>query len=74
VDEVGDGTGYEGDRISCGGAKTSQRRNTTVHGCWHRNTSIGYSDELRAFQVINGSLYIILSLLHYVFLIVINTL
>ncbi|XP_011504890.1 PREDICTED: FERM, RhoGEF and pleckstrin domain-containing protein 1-like [Ceratosolen solmsi marchali] len=50
VDEVGDGVGCESDRTSCGGAKTSQRRNTTVHGCWHRNTSISYSDQLRAFQ------------------------
>lgn len=51
VDEVGDGTGVEGDRTSCGGAKASQRSNTTVHVCWHRNTSISYSDQLRAFQV-----------------------
>ncbi|XP_008206719.2 FERM, ARHGEF and pleckstrin domain-containing protein 1 isoform X1 [Nasonia vitripennis] len=50
VDEVGDGTGMEGDRTSCGGAKASQRSNTTVHVCWHRNTSISYSDQLRAFQ------------------------
>ncbi|XP_076243529.1 FERM, ARHGEF and pleckstrin domain-containing protein 1 isoform X2 [Calliopsis andreniformis] len=42
TDEVGDG--------SCGNAKTSQRSNTTVHVCWHRNTSISYSDHLRAFQ------------------------
>lgn len=51
ADEVGDGVGLEVDRTSCGGAKASQRSNTTVHVCWHRNTSISYSDELRAFQV-----------------------
>ncbi|XP_023245518.1 LOW QUALITY PROTEIN: FERM, ARHGEF and pleckstrin domain-containing protein 2-like [Copidosoma floridanum] len=50
VDEVGDGTSNESDRTSCGGTKTSQRSNTTVHVCWHRNTSISYSDQLRAFQ------------------------
>lgn len=43
--------GAELDRSSCGGAKASQRSNTTVHVCWHRNTSISYSDQLRAFQV-----------------------
>lgn len=51
ADEVGDGVGLEVDRTSCGGAKASQRSNTTVHVCWHRNTSISYSDQLRAFQV-----------------------
>lgn len=51
ADEMGDGVGLEGDRGSCGGAKASQRSNTTVHVCWHRNTSISYSDQLRAFQV-----------------------
>lgn len=45
-----DEVGLEFDRTSCGGAKTSQRSNTTVHVCWHRNTSISYSDQLRAFQ------------------------
>ncbi|XP_012060852.1 PREDICTED: FERM, RhoGEF and pleckstrin domain-containing protein 1-like [Atta cephalotes] len=50
ADEVGDGVGLEVDRTSCGGAKASQRSNTTVHVCWHRNTSISYSDQLRAFQ------------------------
>ncbi|XP_058800996.1 FERM, ARHGEF and pleckstrin domain-containing protein 1-like [Phymastichus coffea] len=49
VDEVGDGSS-EVDRSSYGGAKASQRSNTTVHVCWHRNTSISYSDQLRAFQ------------------------
>lgn len=48
---MGDGVGLEADRGSCGGAKASQRSNTTVHVCWHRNTSISYSDQLRAFQV-----------------------
>lgn len=48
ADEVGDG--IEIDRTSCGGAKASQRSNTTVHVCWHRNTSISYSDQLRAFE------------------------
>lgn len=48
---MGDGIGLEADRGSCGGAKASQRINTTVHMCWHRNTSISYSDQLRAFQV-----------------------
>ncbi|XP_066587474.1 FERM, ARHGEF and pleckstrin domain-containing protein 2-like [Prorops nasuta] len=38
------------DRASCGGAKASQRSNTTVHVCWHRNTSTNYSDHFRAFQ------------------------
>lgn len=51
ADEVGDGMGLEVDRTSCGGVKASQRSNTTVHVCWHRNTSISYSDQLRAFQV-----------------------
>lgn len=51
ADEMGDGIGLEADRGSCGGAKASQRINTTVHMCWHRNTSISYSDQLRAFQV-----------------------
>lgn len=50
TDEVGDGVGLESERGSCGGAKASQRSNTTVHVCWHRNTSISYSDQLRAFQ------------------------
>ncbi|KAK0098631.1 hypothetical protein PV326_005964 [Microctonus aethiopoides] len=45
-----DEVGLEFDRTSCGGAKTSQRSNTTIHVCWHRNTSISYSDQLRAFQ------------------------
>ncbi|CAG5101573.1 ARHGEF and pleckstrin domain-containing protein 1 (Mus musculus) [Cotesia congregata] len=45
-----DEVGFELDRSSCGGAKASQRSNTTVHVCWHRNTSISYSDQLRAFQ------------------------
>uniref|UniRef100_A0A0C9RSH8 Moesin/ezrin/radixin homolog 1 n=2 Tax=Fopius arisanus TaxID=64838 RepID=A0A0C9RSH8_9HYME len=49
VDELGGG-GIDLDRGSCGGAKDSQRSNTTVHVCWHRNTSISYSDQLRAFQ------------------------
>lgn len=48
---MGDNIGLEADRGSCGGAKASQRINTTVHMCWHRNTSISYSDQLRAFQV-----------------------
>lgn len=48
ADEMGDG---EVDRNSCGGAKTSQRSNMTVHVCWHRNTSISYKDQLRAFEV-----------------------
>ncbi|XP_033232082.1 FERM, ARHGEF and pleckstrin domain-containing protein 1-like [Belonocnema kinseyi] len=48
--EMGDGLGMEVDRTSCGGAKASQRSNTTVHVCWHRNTSISYSDQLRAFE------------------------
>ncbi|XP_012274330.1 FERM, ARHGEF and pleckstrin domain-containing protein 1 isoform X2 [Orussus abietinus] len=50
TDEVADGIGLEVDRTSCGGAKASQRSNTTVHVCWHRNMSISYSDHLRAFQ------------------------
>ncbi|XP_017793131.1 PREDICTED: FERM, RhoGEF and pleckstrin domain-containing protein 1-like isoform X1 [Habropoda laboriosa] len=50
ADEMGDGIGLEADRGSCGGAKASQRSNTTLHVCWHRNTSISYSDQLRAFQ------------------------
>lgn len=49
ADEMGDGIGLDGDRGNCGGAKAS---NTTVHVCWHRNTSISYNDQLRAFQVI----------------------
>lgn len=48
VDEVREG--LEIDRTSCGGAKASQRSNTAIHVCWHRNTSISYSDQLRAFQ------------------------
>lgn len=28
-----------------------QRNNTTVHVCWHRNTSIGMADHLRATEV-----------------------
>ncbi|XP_015126163.1 FERM, ARHGEF and pleckstrin domain-containing protein 1 isoform X2 [Diachasma alloeum] len=48
VDELGGAIDL--DRTSCGGAKDSQRSNTTVHVCWHRNTSISYSDQLRAFQ------------------------
>nr|XP_031835474.1 FERM, ARHGEF and pleckstrin domain-containing protein 2-like [Nomia melanderi] len=47
ADEMGDGVGLDGDRGNCGGAKAS---NTTVHVCWHRNTSISYNDQLRAFQ------------------------
>ncbi|XP_039300824.1 FERM, ARHGEF and pleckstrin domain-containing protein 2-like [Nilaparvata lugens] len=27
-----------------------QRSNTTVHVCWHRNTSIGIEDQLRAVE------------------------
>ncbi|XP_071553838.1 FERM, ARHGEF and pleckstrin domain-containing protein 1-like [Temnothorax nylanderi] len=50
ADEMGDSVGFEVDRTSCGGAKASQRSNTAVHVCWHRNTSISYSDQLRAFQ------------------------
>ncbi|XP_014599699.1 PREDICTED: FERM, RhoGEF and pleckstrin domain-containing protein 1-like isoform X1 [Polistes canadensis] len=50
TDEVGDNVGLEADRASCGGAKASQRSNTTVHVCWHRSTSISYVDQLRAFQ------------------------
>lgn len=29
----------------------AQRNNTTVHVCWHRNTSIGMTDHLRATEV-----------------------
>lgn len=29
----------------------AQRNNTTVHVCWHRNTSIGMADQLRATEV-----------------------
>lgn len=29
----------------------AQRNNTTVHVCWHRNTSIGMADHLRATEV-----------------------
>ena len=54
---MGDGLGIEVDRTSCGGAKASQRSNTTVHVCWHRNTSISYSDQLRAFEVSFYSIY-----------------
>ncbi|XP_043513816.1 FERM, ARHGEF and pleckstrin domain-containing protein 1-like isoform X2 [Frieseomelitta varia] len=50
ADEMGEGLGLDADRASCGGAKASQRSNTTVHVCWHRNTSISYADQLRAFQ------------------------
>ncbi|XP_078047174.1 FERM, ARHGEF and pleckstrin domain-containing protein 1 isoform X1 [Augochlora pura] len=50
ADEMGDGIGSEGNRGSCGAVKESQRNNMTVHVCWHRNTSISYSDQLRAFQ------------------------
>lgn len=50
ADEISSGIGLEPDRSSCGGAKASQRSNTTVHVCWHRNTTISYSDQLRAFQ------------------------
>lgn len=28
-----------------------QRNNTTVHVCWHRHTSIGMTDHLRATEV-----------------------
>lgn len=28
-----------------------QRNNTTVHVCWHRNTSISMTDHLRASEV-----------------------
>ncbi|XP_048506345.1 FERM, ARHGEF and pleckstrin domain-containing protein 1 isoform X2 [Athalia rosae] len=48
--EVTDDIGSDLERSTCGGAKASQRSNTTVHVCWHRNTSISYSDQLRAFQ------------------------
>uniref|UniRef100_A0ABD2XGK7 DH domain-containing protein n=1 Tax=Trichogramma kaykai TaxID=54128 RepID=A0ABD2XGK7_9HYME len=45
------GTSCDIDRhSSCGGAKASQRSNTAVHVCWHRNTSVSYSDQLRAFH------------------------
>lgn len=30
---------------------SAQRNNTTVHVCWHRNTSIGMADHLRATEV-----------------------
>ncbi|XP_035740182.1 FERM, ARHGEF and pleckstrin domain-containing protein 1-like isoform X1 [Vespa mandarinia] len=50
ADEVGDNVGLETDRGSCADVKASQRSNTTVHVCWHRNTSICYIDQLRAFQ------------------------
>lgn len=30
---------------------TAQRNNTTVHVCWHRNTSIAMADHLRAIEV-----------------------
>lgn len=49
-DEVGANLSHEIDKTNCGGAKSLQRSNTTVHVCWHRNTSISYSDQLRAFQ------------------------
>lgn len=29
----------------------AQRNNTTVHVCWHRHTSIGMADHLRAIEV-----------------------
>ncbi|CAD1475870.1 unnamed protein product, partial [Heterotrigona itama] len=58
ADEMGEGLGLEADRASCGGAKASQRSNTTVHVCWHRNTSISYADQLRAFQVSERTLLI----------------
>ncbi|CAB0032368.1 unnamed protein product [Trichogramma brassicae] len=45
------GTSCDIDRhSSCGGAKASQRSNTAVHVCWHRNTTVSYSDQLRAFH------------------------
>lgn len=43
--------GNDADRTSCGGAKASQRINTAVYVCWHRNTSISYNDLRRAFEV-----------------------
>lgn len=32
-------------------AGAAQRSNTTVHVCWHRNTSISMRDQLRAVEV-----------------------
>lgn len=32
-------------------AGATQRSNTTVHVCWHRNTSISMHDQLRAVEV-----------------------
>jgi hypothetical protein len=32
-------------------AGAAQRSNTTVHVCWHRNTSISMRDQLRAAEV-----------------------
>jgi FERM/RhoGEF/pleckstrin domain protein 2 len=32
-------------------AGATQRSNTTVHVCWHRNTSISMRDQLRAVEV-----------------------
>lgn len=43
-------------------AGATQRSNTTVHVCWHRNTSISMRDQLRAVEV--SILYCYFSLSH----------
>nr|CAD7439769.1 unnamed protein product [Timema bartmani] len=47
-DEVIDKCGDEGN--SNREKASSQRSNTTVHVCWHRNTSISMGDQLRAVE------------------------
>ena len=54
-DEIMDKCGGEGANDATSGrekaAGATQRSNTTVHVCWHRNTSISMCDQLRAVEV-----------------------
>jgi len=55
-DEVMDACGGDGTNDTNGpgrekSAGATQRSNTTVHVCWHRNTSISMRDQLRAVEV-----------------------
>lgn len=47
-DEVVDKIGEDGH--STLNKNSQQRSNTTVHVCWHRNTSTSLKDHLRAFE------------------------
>jgi len=51
-EEVLDKTGATDDSVANGKERTQQQRsNTTVHVCWHRNTSISTRDHLLALEV-----------------------